>query len=361
MNELGTPSAAGMQIFVYEFICGGGMWALGDELPAGSLLEEGRSMLQALVRDLAAIDGVRVCVTRDARLTHLVHDLPPEVQVETIGHRESERTVIAKCARTAQATILIAPEFYGLLAERCGWVTTAGGCLWSPPIEFVQAASSKSETVWRLRTRHVAVPDGMLWLPGNEWPPRDAPAEPLVLKPDDGCGSQEVRGIFRREDWPREPPREPTRIEQFIPGRTASIALLTGPQGVLFPLPACYQHLTSDGTFRYVGGSLPLEESLQNRAQRLATSALQAMPATCGYVGVDFILGDAADGSKDFVIEINPRLTTSYVGLRKLCRGNLAEAMIHVCRGEEVSLWFDEGPIEFAADGQLPRDRSVTS
>ena len=40
--------------------------------------------------------------------------------------------------------------------------------------------------------------------------------------------------------------------------------------------------------------------------------------------------------SGDRVIEINPRLTTSYVGLRALARFNLAEALLAVIRiGEE--------------------------
>lgn len=343
-----------MRIFVYEFICGGGLWAW-DEAPGGSLLEEGRSMLQALVSDLAAVPGTEVAVTRDIRLSPADLVLPPNVHVEIVARREHERPAITHLARSAQATILIAPEFFGVLAERCGWVTSAGGCLWSPPIEFVQIASSKSATAWRLRTKHVAVPDGLLWTPGTDWPPADRPPEPVVIKPDDGCGSQQVREIVAEQDWPRDPPREPMRIEEFVPGTPASIALLTGPGGTIVPLPACRQHLTSDATFRYLGGSLPLEFELQQRAERLATAALRAMPPSCGYVGIDFMFGAAEDGSQDTVIEINPRLTTSYVGLRQLCQGNLAEAMMHVCRGEEMAIWFADDAIEFFANGKVDR------
>ena len=58
------------------------------------------------------------------------------------------------------------------------------------------------------------------------------------------------------------------------------------------------------------------------------------MPPTVGYVGVDLVLGREPDGSEDVVIEINPRLTTSYVGLRAAARTNLAEAMWQVAQGE---------------------------
>ena len=53
------------------------------------------------------------------------------------------------------------------------------------------------------------------------------------------------------------------------------------------------------------------------------------MPGLSGYVGVDVVLGN--DG-RDWAIEINPRLTTSYVGLRALAGFNLAEAMLAVAR-----------------------------
>ena len=52
-----------------------------------------------------------------------------------------------------------------------------------------------------------------------------------------------------------------------------------------------------------------------------------------GYVGVDMVLGDAGD----YAIEINPRLTTSYLGLRQLCQQNLAELILRLAQGETVA------------------------
>ncbi len=75
-----------------------------------------------------------------------------------------------------------------------------------------------------------------------------------------------------------------------------------------------------------------------------------------GYLGVDLILGDHDDGSRDFVIEINPRLTTSYVGLRAASRSNLAQAMLDVAGGRLPTLSFHNEPIEFDADGTVRRD-----
>ena len=75
------------------------------------------------------------------------------------------------------------------------------------------------------------------------------------------------------------------------------------------------------GTFQYLGGSCPLPSGLAARADRLARCAAAAMPEWRGYIGIDLVLGEANDGSEDYLIEVNPRLTTSYVGLRVLAAG----------------------------------------
>jgi predicted ATP-grasp superfamily ATP-dependent carboligase len=58
-------------------------------------------------------------------------------------------------------------------------------------------------------------------------------------------------------------------------------------------------------------------------------------------------------GSQDVIIEVNPRLTTSYVGLRTACRGNLGELMLRKALGEEVTVDFRCERIEFEACGKV--------
>jgi tyramine---L-glutamate ligase len=62
------------------------------------------------------------------------------------------------------------------------------------------------------------------------------------------------------------------------------------------------------------------------------------------------VLGDAGDGSADFVIELNPRLTTSYAGLRRLAKDNLMEALLAVVQGQPLRpLSWHEGEVSFLA------------
>jgi predicted ATP-grasp superfamily ATP-dependent carboligase len=85
-------------------------------------------------------------------------------------------------------------------------------------------------------------------------------------------------------------------------------------------------------------------------------AAVECLPPTVGYVGIDLVLGPAADGSEDVVIEVNPRLTTSYVGLRRLLRNNLAEVMLHVVAGRKPDLFLACQHVGFDNEGQVVCD-----
>jgi len=81
---------------------------------------------------------------------------------------------------------------------------------------------------------------------------------------------------------------------------------------------------------------------------------MEAVPGLRGYVGVDLVLGPNDDGNEDWVIEINPRLTTSYIGLRVVAKANLAEAMLRVVGGEIVPpLDWHPDVVHFHADGRV--------
>lgn len=51
------------------------------------------------------------------------------------------------------------------------------------------------------------------------------------------------------------------------------------------------------------------------------------MPQLFGYAGIDFIQTEAGE---DLVLEINPRLTTSYAGIKQALGVNVAELVLNL-------------------------------
>ena len=86
-------------------------------------------------------------------------------------------------------------------------------------------------------------------------------------------------------------------------------------------------------------------------ARNLARRAVNAIPGAKGYLGVDMILGNDPAGSEDVVIEVNPRLSMSYIGLSALCQGNIASAILG--QTDPASLTWKPGLVRFNAQGQI--------
>ncbi len=311
-------------------------------MPSGSLLREGRSMVTALAADLLRIPETEVVLLRDARLP----DLPlPDCRQLLIHGAQEERAAIERLAGQADRTIVIAPETDGALTGRCRWVEAAGGRLASPNAEFVSCASDKNRTAELLGAGGLPVPGWSSIRSGDPLPVDFC--YPAVLKPVDGAGSAGIQWIAdRTTHYETAALGSGGRLEVFCPGCPTSVAVLCGPAGKT-PLPPCRQRLTDDRRFGYLGGETPLEQTLAQRAQNLALAAVESFPPTVGYVGVDLVLGTAMDGSEDVVIEVNPRLTTSYIGLRRLLQNNLASAMLQVADGEFVELSFARRHVKF--------------
>jgi predicted ATP-grasp superfamily ATP-dependent carboligase len=180
-----------------------------------------------------------------------------------------------------------------------------------------------------------------------------------VIKPRDGAGSLqtwfEAGGAQSEARAKHFRPRFASGsayliAQEYVKGFAVSVSFLIGPNSTA-PLIPCAQRLSRDGRFQYEGGYLPIAPELADRATRIATSAIECVPGLLGYIGVDIVLGE--DG-RDWAIEINPRLTTSYVGLRALAKFNTAEAMLAIVRGDSPpEMTWGSDSIQFTPDGQI--------
>jgi predicted ATP-grasp superfamily ATP-dependent carboligase len=282
------------------------------------------------------------------------------LNVEIVAVEASqESSVFRNLLRCCDAVLIIAPEFDDLLHQRCHWVEQAGPRLLGPSSKAVRLTGDKL-----LLARHFenwSIPSPITV--GLGVPPFTADMRsPAVCKPRLGAGSQAT--FFVRD--PNELATCPARAQQegwmgelllqpFVPGLACSAAFLIGPDAIV-ALPPCRQHLSDDGRFHFLGGELPLPPDLAERAVALGRRAVSSVPGLNGFVGVDLVLGASTDGVDDAAIEINPRLTTSYVGLRALAEFNLAEAMLHVVRGHCLgNLKWGKGSVVYDCHGRVER------
>ncbi len=286
-------------------------------------------MARAAADDLARLHGIEVTTLCDARLPR---DQWPSGDAVSVASSHEERLTFAQLAAAADATLVIAPEIGGALLERTEWALEGGGRLLGPGPETVALASDKHRLAEHLLSASVSAPRGEI-IAADAPLPRDFDY-PAVLKPLDGAGSLDVRLVpcWRPEERGLN---RPARLEKYWPGQAASVAVVCGP-GERLALPACEQR---QGTgFQYLGARTPLEARLAARAKQLALAAIETLAAPRGYLGVDLVLGAAADGSQDVVIEVNPRLTTSYIALRQSLDTNLMQLVLAAHEGRPMRL-----------------------
>ena len=272
-------------------------------------------------------------------------------EIVDVQSRASHREEFERLAAEADATILIAPEFDGILLKAARRVV---GLRRPAAVAVAGVHSHRGRQAADVRRAGRGRRAGARRASCCE-PDERLPADftyPAVLKPVDGAGSQDTLLVAGRTTSRRPTPGR-GGWNDYVPGLAASVAVLCGPAGRV-PLVPCKQRISDDGRMRYLGGELPLAAGLAERAVALAERALAALPATIGYVGVDLVLGRDPIGTEDFVIEVNPRLTTSYVG--SAGRGQNESGRGHVLdRGRRNArhVAFSDRPLEFDAGGNV--------
>lgn len=294
-----------MRVFVYEHITGGGL--AGIDLPA-TLQRDGEQMLQALLTDLSSVTGVELLTLRDARLPAL-----PGITTLTVTSTADWQSAWERGLHWAQAVWPIAPESDGILTRLSEAIVAAGRHLLNSHPAAVRLTSSKLATCHHLHA--AGIPTVSTW-PLSLLPPPDkgGPGGGFIIKPDDGAGCEDtylaatpVALVQLRTTLP-----DPARyiVQPFISGTPLSLSLLCH-DGQADLLSVNRQHIERHDNILHAHGVSVAALPNAPHWQQLATAIARTLPGLWGYVGVDLI--DSPSGP--CVLEINPRLTTSYAGL----------------------------------------------
>lgn len=327
-----------MRVLLYEWCCSGGLagHAAGDAFEG--IAREGRMMLEALAADTARDSSLDVTVlvepVRPVALPVGVHgrEVPAGCEIESL----------VAAAAAADWTVIVAPETDGVLASRVAAVRAAGARVLAPSAAFIGIASDKQATIDALAAAGVPVPAGRALAPGEPLP--IGFHMPAVRKDRASVGCDGMQII---RDSHVAPAPIATRLEAFVSGTPVGVSCLCGPDRIEV-LPPMRQRFTAGDAPRHVGSDQLDDELLAARAQSLARRAVEAVmqraattadhaPPALGWVGVDMMLGLRDDGRADRVLEVNPRVTTSFVALAARSGTSLVRTMLAVAAGVRES------------------------
>jgi len=305
-----------MRVFICEFVTAGGL--NGQALPE-TLVPEGTRMRDALIADVEALPGFgSLLLAHDARLP-----APREGSI-AVGPDDDPWAVWTELAAQAHVVWPVAPETGGLLTRLAALARQQCEHVVACAPEAIEICSSKLRTAAHLSA--AGLPHVPTFRAAE--PPPQLDGE-VVTKPDDGAGCENTRR------WPSAAAaaRDAGLIVQpFVEGAPASLSVLVR-QGQATLLTVNQQHLTvQEGVLSLSGltvGALPRNE----RLERLAQAVVDTIPGLTGIIGIDVIFTPAAP----VVVEVNPRITTSYAGLHPALAVNPAAFLP-----------------EFIRDGRLP-------
>ena len=303
-----------MRVFVSEFLVGG---ASSGSVVSESMRHEGLAMLQAVSEDIARLSGCSVVTTLESGVP-----FSPNIEVIRIDNPFDEFDVFQRLLGKVDTVLVIAPETDQVLAERCRQVAAANVTSWNCSVAAIELCGDKLRLANHLAAH--GIPTLSTTLVDLDQPP-DKLSFPVVLKPRDGAGSCLTFLVENCQHWEHAAQSfldagasYECLSQPYVKGRPLSVGVNISLDGHgIECLPIGEQRLSTDGRFQYLGGIIPASISTKAQAaiQDLVLVTCRSIKGLAGYIGLDLLL---ADDDSPVIVEINPRLTTSYLGYRQL-------------------------------------------
>ncbi len=277
-----------MKILVAEYAVGAGI---------AEFMLEGRAMLGTLVRSFVSCGHEVLYPTGGMKL-----DAGEAIITENF--EDSIAGISGEC----DAGLVIAPdEMLGDLTEILERNTINLGC----PSDSVRLCADKLECTRALERGRIPVPETI----GNGNYNGD-----YVIKPRYGCASEGIhksrKGVLKKGSL----------ATRFIPGDHLSASLITGRTQLL--LTVNRQLIEFNDKISYKGGTVPYY--CRRNAEIIETAKETTKLLGCrGYAGVDIVLGD-----KPYVVDVNPRPTTSIIGIARVIETEIADLILRSKFGE---------------------------
>jgi tyramine---L-glutamate ligase len=173
-----------------------------------------------------------------------------------------------------------------------------------------------------------------------------------VIKPVKGCGSVGIR-LSESE------PGNGEFAERYIDGEHISVSIVanriigdacqyfTGNPPAVLAVNRQEIRIDTDGSFHYLGGETPVHPDREEEIIATAKKVIEILGCQ-GYCGVDMVAAD-----KIYVIEVNPRITTSLVGIAACMTEEIAEILVAASKGRGPDRVHLAGRVRFDKDGKV--------
>ena len=279
-------------------------------------------MRDALLQDISCLP-YSVSTTVDARLRP-----PKHCECVAIKAEDDVWQVWKAHIEQADAVWFIAPETNGMLYALTQMATLQVKLVLGCGLDAIEITSDKMATYLALKAASIAtIPTYYV----DNWPKHNNALvnQPLLAKPNDGAGCEDTFCFVNAENlmhWLLHNKKQHTHVIQpFITGTPASIScvMLNGSARLLSCNTQMIElnHHTLCFKGVVVNGMREHWQAFELVAQQIAIS----FPSLAGFVGIDVIVRS----NEIIVVEINTRLTTSYVGMREATGVNPAELILN--------------------------------
>lgn len=263
-------------------------------------------------------------------------------------------------AQQADAALVIAPESDGVLRSLVQKLREHGVLVLASDDEFLKVTSDKLLTAQAFAVHGVRHPPTMTLEAFLDSERRiadfgiESRAAGWLLKRRDGAGCEGMRCVSSIDqlkdawidrtacDW---------IVQPWIEGPAASVAVCCGPFERVI-LPPCSQRILRTSSVSYNGGTAPYWPVSEKRLNEFVESVFAALPGQpLGWIGIDWLYDWESD--QCVVIEVNPRITTSVVGLCYLFETSLIENCVRIALGLPNRLVPNPNRVEWSAEGEL--------
>jgi tyramine---L-glutamate ligase len=328
-----------MKILIFEYITGGGFNR--QELP-DSLANEGRLMLQALLDNFRSCaehgKGIAVVVMLDHRVNDSINTDGFDTVI--INPEQNSHEEFARLALHCDAAWPIAPEFDGILQTLCQLVELSGKRLLTSPAGAIAITGNKFNTYQHLIQHDIATVPTRMFITDtlqsaqtlvelNAANPT-CKAEEWLVKPVDGAGSADSYILTDQLDFEQIRSQQGHYVIQpHIQGKKTSLSCLFKRGSGWLVCVNLQQFEIINQQYHLSKIVVNLDSDLSGY-QGLVDTIAKALPELWGYVGIDLI--ETPDDI--LVLEINPRLTTSFVGINAALGINIAENVLQLLAGK---------------------------